>query len=79
MEATFIQFCITYHALICALTVATACLWLEVFCAYRRECRIAEQIQMAGSTVKQKTMGSYVKFSLYLSERFFIHVAYITQ
>jgi hypothetical protein len=63
---TFIQFCIAYHALIVALTVATACLWLEAFCAYRRECRAT------------KTTSSYVKFSLYLSERLFVHVAYIT-
>lgn len=63
---TLIEFCITYHALICALTVATACLWLEVFCAYRRECRAT------------KTSSSFIKVSLYISERLFVHVAYIT-
>ncbi len=69
MTTTLIQFCTTYHALICALTVATACLWLEVFCAYRREVRLAE---------KRRAPGSFVKLSFYLSERLFVHVAYVT-
>jgi hypothetical protein len=63
---TFLQFCIAFHPAIVACTVLIGCLWLETFCALRRAYRPAIASR------------SFVKMSFYLSERLFIHVAYVT-
>ncbi len=63
---TFLEFATMYHATIVAFTVVIACLWLETFCALRR----------AYGPARRAGPRSFVKLSLYLSERLFIHVAY---